>query len=50
MIKENQRLLNRVNVVTDAVAALAAVKGMSAQEMTDLTAGNACRLFDIPKK
>ena len=25
MIKENQRLLNRVNVVTDAVAALAAV-------------------------
>lgn len=32
------------------VAALAAVKGISVQEMTDLTADNACRLFGIPKE
>lgn len=32
------------------VAALAAVKGMSVAEMTDLTAENACRLFGIPKE
>lgn len=34
----------------DTVAALAVVKGMSVQEMTDLTAKNACRLFGIPEE
>lgn len=32
------------------VAAMAAVKGKSVQEMTDLTAENACRLFGIPRE
>lgn len=41
---------NHSGFLTYTVAALAAVKGMSAQEMTDLTAENACRLFDIPKE